>query len=75
MRTVAIVALLIVLMVVGGWLVFSSTSDAAKVELRTDAVTRDVQNVIQGTEKFIKGIGDEKVSSTPTSTFPENSTP
>jgi len=75
MRTVVIVALLIVLMVVGGWLAFSFAGGTAKVELRTDAVKRDVENAIQGTEKFIKGIGDEKVSSTPTSKVIENSTP
>ena len=63
MRTIAIIALLIVLMVVGGWLAFSYSGGTAKVELRTDAVKRDVENVIEGTEKFIKGIGDEKESS------------
>ena len=75
MRTVVIVVLLIVLMVVGGWLAFSFTGGNPKVELRTDAMKRDVGNAIQGTENFIKGVGDEKAPSTPTSTVLENSTP
>jgi hypothetical protein len=74
MRTVAIIALLIVLMVAGGWLAFSYSGGSAKVELRTDAVKRDLDNVIQGTEKFIKEIGDEKEHSTSSSNVIENST-
>lgn len=74
MRTLLVVALLIALMVVGGWLAFSYSGGSAKVELRTDAVQRDVENAIQGTEKFIKGIGDERVPKNPTPVL-ENSTP
>ena len=71
MRTLLIVALIIVLMVAGGWLAFSYSGGSAKVELRTDAVKRDVDNAIQGTEKFIKKIGDEG-SSAPPSNILEN---
>ena len=71
MRTLLIVALIIVLMVAGGWLAFSYSGGSAKVELRTDAVKRDVENAIQGTEKFIKKIGDEGPS-TPPSNILEN---
>jgi hypothetical protein len=74
MRTVIVVALLIVLMVVGGWLAFSYSGGTAKVEFRTDEVKRDVENAIKGTEKFIEGIGDEKEPSTTPSSVLENST-
>ena len=53
MRNLVIVVLLIVLMVFGGWLVFSYTGGTAKVELRTDAVKRDVENAIDETKEFI----------------------
>jgi hypothetical protein len=53
MRSLFIVALLILLMVVGGWLVFSYSGGTAKVELRTDAVKRDVENAIDETKEFI----------------------
>ncbi len=64
MRTVLIIALLIVLMVVGGWLVFSSSGGTARVEFRTDEVKRDVDKAVQGTENFIKGLGNETTPST-----------
>jgi len=56
MRTVVIVALLIVLMFVGGWLAFSNSGGTGKIEFRTNAVKRDVGNAIEGTENFIKGM-------------------
>lgn len=57
MRTVVILALIIVLMFVGGWLAFSRSGGTGKLELRTDTVKRDVGNAVQGTEQFIERIG------------------
>ncbi len=60
MRTLLIIVLLVVLMVIGGWVAFNFSGGTARVEFRTDEVKRDVDNVVQGTENFIKGVGADK---------------
>jgi hypothetical protein len=65
MRTLVVVALVILLMVVGGWLAFSYSGGSARVEFKTDAVKRDVDKAVKGTEEFIKGIGNEQPSTSP----------
>lgn len=67
MRTLLTVVLILLVMSVAGWLVFSYNGGTAKVELRTDAVKRDVDNAVQNTEKFIKGIGDDTAPTSPPS--------
>ncbi len=75
MRTLLILAFLVVLMVIGGWLAFSYTGGAARVEFRTDAVKRDVDKVIEGTEKFIQDIGEKTAPSNRLLTFPRLQSP
>ena len=70
MRTLVIVVLVILLMVVCGWLAFSFTGGNAKVELRTDAVKRDIDKAVKGTEEFINGIGNEVAPTTTESLKP-----
>ena len=64
MRTLVIVVLVILLMVVGGWLAFSFNGGNAKVELRTDAVKRDIDKAVKGTEEFINGTGNDVAPAT-----------
>ncbi len=75
MRTLLILTFLVVLMVIGGWLAFSYTGGAARVEFRTDAVKRDVDKVIEGTEKFIQDIGEKTAPSNSAPDVPETPVP
>jgi len=59
MRTLLVILVVIALMVVGGWLVFSSRSGSANIEFRTDKAKSDVEKVIGEGEQMFNGLRRE----------------
>ncbi len=66
MRTLLVILVLIALMVVGGWIVFSSRSGSATVEFRTEKAKSDVEKVIGEGEQMINGLRRENNDATTT---------
>ncbi len=66
MRTLLVIVVLIALMVVGGWIVFSSGRGSSFVEFRTDKAQSDVEKVIGEGEQMFNGMRRESNDATTT---------
>lgn len=83
MRGIVILALLILVMVLAGWLTFGRNPGQATINIETDKIQRDTETAVENTERMIdsgarvlsggKTAGEEPVIvESPGETFPNN---
>ncbi len=53
MRALLVLVLIVVLMAMGGWLVFNFGNNSASVEIRTDKIERDTSQAVEKTKDLL----------------------
>ena len=53
MRALLILILIVVLMAMGGWLVFNFGNNSASVELQTDTIKQDTSQAVEKTKEML----------------------
>jgi Flp pilus assembly protein TadB len=59
MRVLLIVAAILLLMALGGWIVFNRSDSSASVELKTEQIQEDTSEAVRNTREWLEDAGDE----------------
>jgi hypothetical protein len=58
MRALLILVLIVVLMAMGGWLVFTFQGNSASVEVQTEKIKQDTSQAVQSTKEMLNRVED-----------------